>query len=165
MGASTWSEAGHVLADELGADDLLGPSTSEDDRLRMADRLLVALDTRRYNVVKRNTVAAPAAPPPLVISASRPVAVDRLEAGMIVQRHTRQEEGSDHVETELPCCDRRMEFAADPDLEVDLVCQYDRVRYTLRLAEEYDGGFLACFCVEGQVAVAKPRPAKRKATA
>lgn len=164
MAASTWTEAAHVLADELARSEALGPFATEDDRLAMADRLLSALDTRKYTVVKRTVQAGPTPPPPLIVSASRPVTVDQLhsEPGMVVQRHTTQEAGSDRVETELPCCARRIEVAADPDLEVDLVCQYDQVRYTLRLAEEWDGGLLACFEVEGRVMVAKRRPAKRR---
>ncbi|WP_433235338.1 hypothetical protein ACQPYK_25170 [Streptosporangium sp. CA-135522] len=153
-------EAGYVLAAELDRGELLGPFATEDDHLAAADRLLMALDARDLHVVKRTQEARPA--PPTVIPASRPVALDQLDPGIIVQRWTEQEEGSDHVDTKLPCCGRRMTFPADSDLEVDLVCQYDRVRYTLCLVEEYDGGLLACFAVEGRVTVARPRPAKRR---
>ncbi|MEU6719848.1 hypothetical protein ABZ897_51055 [Nonomuraea sp. NPDC046802] len=160
-------EAGYVLAAELDRGEALGPFATEDDRLAMADRLLMALDTRSYQVMKR-TMAEPEPAPPTVIWASSPVRLDQLDSGAIVQRHTEQEwtdqeKAVDTVTTKLPCCGRRMEFPADPHLKVDVVCQYDRVRYTLRLAEESDGGLLACFEVGGQVMLAKRRPAKRRA--
>ncbi|MEV0617631.1 hypothetical protein AB0I81_30220 [Nonomuraea sp. NPDC050404] len=162
---STWAEAGRVLADELERSEALGPFAEEDSRLRMADQLLQALDARQYTVTKRIMRTEPTPPPATVVSASRSVTVGDLcsNAGMIVQRHTTQEEGSDHVETELPCCIRRITVPADSDLEVDVVCPFDRVRYTLRLAEEWDGGLLACFEVGGEVLMVKRRPAKRRA--
>ncbi|TDD36109.1 hypothetical protein E1286_38750 [Nonomuraea terrae] len=164
MGTSTWSEAVRVLADELGRSGVPG-LPEEEDRLHLADQLLVALEVRKYTVAKRTISAEPTPPQPTVISASRPVTVDELHSdpGMVVQRHTTHEEGSNHVETELPCCRRRMTFPADSDLEVDVVCQFDGLRYTLRLAEEWDGGLLACFEVGGPVMLAKRRPAKRRA--
>ncbi|MEV0149742.1 MULTISPECIES: hypothetical protein [unclassified Nonomuraea] len=164
---STWTEVAHVLADELERSEALGPFAEEDYRLRIADQLLQALDTRKYVVMKRNTMAELAPPPATVVSASTPVTVEQLydDPGMIVQRHTTQEEGSDRVVTELPCCHRPLTVPADSGLEVDVVCQFDRVLYTLRLAEEWDGGLLACFEVAGRVMVAKRRPAKRRVAA
>ncbi|MEU6798849.1 hypothetical protein ABZ907_44750 [Nonomuraea wenchangensis] len=53
------------------------------------------------------------------------------------------------METELPCRARRLTVAADAGLEVEVVCPFDWVRFTLRLAEEWDGGLLACFEVGG----------------
>ncbi|MEV4079070.1 hypothetical protein AB0J43_02100 [Nonomuraea fuscirosea] len=158
-------EAGYVLAAELDRDEALGPFATDDDRLAMADRLLMALDARQYNVVKRTRTVGPAQPTPTVVSASRHVTPGELcaDPGMVVQRHTVQEDGSEHVDTELPCCARTVTVAADLDLEVELVCPFDRVRYTLRLAEEWDGGLLACFEVGGEVLMVKRRPAKRRA--
>lgn len=156
----TWAEAAHVLADELGK--AIGKLADEEDRLRLADRLMSALDTRKYSVVKRTTTAEPAPTPADVFSASRHVTPGELEAGVIVQRHTRQEEGDDHVDTDLPCCARSVTVPADSDLEVDVVCPFDQFRYTLRLAEEWDGGLLACFEVGGEVLMVKRRPAKRR---
>ncbi|GGO63026.1 hypothetical protein [Nonomuraea cavernae] len=156
-------EAGYILAAELDRDEAIGPFATEEDRLAVADRLLMALDIRQYDVVKRARKVE--APLPMVFSASRHVTVGELcsEPGMIVQRHTRQEEGSDHVETDLPCCARSVTVAADPDLEVELVCPFDRVRYTLRLAEEWDGGLLACWEMGSEVLLVKRRSAKRRA--
>lgn len=163
---ATRPEAGYILAAELDRDDALGPFATEDHRLAMADRLLIALDIRGYKVAKRPQ-GEPEPAPPTVFWPSTPVRLDDLDAGVIVQRHTDQEwtergEGASTLQVDLPCCARRLEFPADGDLEVDLVCQYDRIRYTLRLAEESDGGFVACFTVEGPVTMAKPRPAKRR---
>lgn len=162
---SVWSEAAQVLADELERSEVLGPFSEEDYLLRAADRLLQALDARRYNVVRREPTP-PARPAPTVVGASRRVTLDKLRStpGMVVQRHTLQEEDSDHVDTELPCCARTINVPADADLEVEVVCPYDAIRYSLRLAEEWDGGLLAVFEVGGEVLVVKRRPSKRRRT-
>ncbi|WP_344218922.1 hypothetical protein [Nonomuraea bangladeshensis] len=156
----------HVLADELERSEALGPFAEEDYRLRMADRLLQALDTRRYDVVRRAPApsARRAQPTPPVRSASTHVTPGELRStpGMVVQRHTVQEEGADTVTTELPCCERSLTVPADSDLEVEVVCPFNRIRYTLRLAEEWDGGLLACWEVGGEVLLVKRRPAKRR---
>ncbi|MEU8195308.1 hypothetical protein AB0C10_16155 [Microbispora amethystogenes] len=156
-------EAAYAIAGELGY-TMVKFGTNGDDRLAIAGEVLAGLDARGFQVVRREKPNLAPEPKPRVFSASRVVDLDDLEPGVIVQRWTIQEdEDAPTVETKLPCCERRMEVDADADLEVDLVCQYDRLRYTLCLAKEYDGGFLACFTVEGRVTVAKPRPAKRRA--
>lgn len=152
------SEPVRILAAEIGH-TAVAQVTDDEYRLLLSDQLLAALDARGIDVTERVKETTPPEPKPTIIRPSMPVELGDLVPGVVVQRYTDQDNVS--VQTRLPCCRRPIEVPPDPDAEVDLVCPFDRLRYTVGLAQESDGGFLANFLVEGQVVVVKPHPRKR----
>ncbi|MEV4748999.1 hypothetical protein AB0K21_21695 [Streptosporangium sp. NPDC049248] len=104
-------------------------------------------------------------PPPPMIYAGMSASLNDLVPGRVVQRWAIA--AGETVSVEPPCCavlGRRIVLPNEEGHEDDVVCQYDRLRYTVRLVDDGDEGLWAYLTVVGAITVTKARPPRRKAT-
>lgn len=152
-------QAAYMIADVLARAGL-SPSMSELDRMELAERMLEAVNGAGLQIAVKPKPKPEPAPIPSIGPGSS-VTLDQLIPGRLVQRYT--EEMGEKVRTDVPCCDRWITVEAEDGLEVDVVCPFDGLRYTLNLVGDSDGGLWANFTVSTEVIMIQRRsPARRR---
>lgn len=159
-GLSPRLAAAYVMADVMARVGL-SHFTNEHDRLSLADRLLTGIESAGLHIVEREEKKdAPEQPKLPVIPASRPVTLDQLVPGQVVQRWT--DPDGEVVTIDMPCCGRKLCLPNKQTTVETVVCQYDRIGYQVDLVDDGDEGLWAYLTVRGPVVVAKPRKPRRR---
>lgn len=132
---------------------------------QLASHVAQELEMYGLTIVPRYKERDDTPPPPPMIYAGRSASIDQLVPGQVVQRWTVP--AGETVSVEPPCCavlGRRIVLPNKDGHEEDVVCQYDRLRYTVRLVDDGDEGLWAYLTVVGAITVTKARPPRKKAT-